>query len=135
MVMPFDPTASIPLALVSVSSPTMSEQALYDVAYFELRNRLQSIQGVIAPAVYGGVLRRILAYVDRDRLVARGLSPMDVVNALRQYNVFIPAGNAKFGSLDFQILTNAMPATVEKGARHLARARSQSPFSTRLVAS
>ena len=66
MVMPFDPTASVPLCLVSVSSPTMSEEALYDVAYFELRNRLQSIQGVIAPAVYGGKLRRILAYVDRE---------------------------------------------------------------------
>jgi len=68
MVMPFDPTASVPLCLVSVSSPTMSEKELYDVAYFELRNRLQSIQGVIAPAVYGGKLRRILAYVDRTKL-------------------------------------------------------------------
>src|SRR5947199_5433024 len=52
MVMPFDPTAAIPLALVSVSSPTLDETKLYDVAYFELRNRLQSIPGVIAPAVY-----------------------------------------------------------------------------------
>ncbi|RMG44547.1 MAG: efflux RND transporter permease subunit [Acidobacteria bacterium] len=112
MVMPFDPTASIPLALVSISSPTMSEQELYDVAYFELRNRLQSIQGVIAPAVYGGVLRRILAYVDREKLQARGLSPMDVVRALRRYNVLIPAGDAKFGDTDYQIFTNAMPTTV-----------------------
>ncbi|MBW3597093.1 MAG: efflux RND transporter permease subunit, partial [Planctomycetes bacterium] len=63
MVMPFDPTASVPLALVTVSSPEMSEKELYDIAYFELRNRLQAIQGVIAPAVYGGKLRRILAYV------------------------------------------------------------------------
>ncbi len=114
MVMPFDPTAAIPLALVSVSSPTMTEQELYDVAYFELRNRLQSIQGVIAPAVYGGVLRRILAYVDRERLQARNLSPMDVVNALRQYSVFIPAGNAKFGNLDYPIFSNAMPSRVEE---------------------
>ncbi len=112
MVMPFDPTASIPLALVSISSPTMSEQELYDVAYFELRNRLQSIQGVIAPAVYGGVLRRILAYVDREKLQARGLSPMDVVRALRRYNVLIPAGDAKFGDTDYQIFTNAMPTRV-----------------------
>jgi len=50
MVMPFDPTASVPLCLVSVSSPSMDEKQLYDIAYFELRNRLQSIQGVIAPA-------------------------------------------------------------------------------------
>ncbi len=53
MVMPFDPTASVPLCLVSVSSPVMNEKELYDIAYFELHNRLQSIQGVIAPAVYG----------------------------------------------------------------------------------
>src|SRR5574341_509895 len=56
MVMPFDPTASIPLALLSVSSPMLDETALYDVAYFQLRNRLQGISGVIAPAVYGGKL-------------------------------------------------------------------------------
>jgi hypothetical protein len=61
MVMPFDPTATIPLALISVSSPTFDETKLYDVAYFDLRNRLQGIGGVIAPAVYGGKLRRILA--------------------------------------------------------------------------
>src|SRR5713101_7832246 len=96
MVMPFDPTASLPLALITVSSPKFDETKLYDVAYFELRTRLQGIPGVIAPAVYGGKLRRILAYVDRDRLQARHLSPMDVVQAIRSSNVMIPTGDAKF---------------------------------------
>ncbi len=108
MVMPFDPTASVPLCLLSVSSATMSEKDLYDVAYFEMRNRLQAITGVIAPAVYGGVLRRILAYVDPDKLAARGLSPMDVVRAIREANVFVPTGSAKMGDNDYLILTNAM---------------------------
>ena len=112
MVMPFDPTASVPLCLVSVSSPTMTEKELYDVAYYELRNRLQSIQGVIAPAVYGGVLRRILAYVDPMELQARGLSPMDVVKSIEEQSVFIPTGNAKFGDIDYQIVSNAMPKDV-----------------------
>jgi len=114
MVMPFDPTASVPLCLVTVSSPDMNEKELYDIAYFELRNRLQAIQGVIAPAVYGGKLRRILAYVDREKLEARGLSLMDVQKALLEQNVLIPAGNAKMGNVDFQIFTNALPDTVEK---------------------
>ncbi|MCP4171152.1 MAG: efflux RND transporter permease subunit, partial [Fuerstiella sp.] len=61
MVMPFDPTASVPLCLVSVSNPDMTDAELYDVAYKNLRNNLQSISGVIAPAVNGGTLRRILA--------------------------------------------------------------------------
>ncbi|MCK6553263.1 efflux RND transporter permease subunit [Candidatus Binatia bacterium] len=114
MVMPFDPTASVPLCLVAVSSPTMSEKEIYDVAYFELRNRLQSIPGVIAPAVYGGTLRRILAYVDREKLEARELSPMDVVRALHRQSVFVPAGNMKAGETDYQIFANAMPAAVEQ---------------------
>lgn len=84
MVMPFDPTASVPLGLVVVSNPEMDEQELYDIAYYELRNKLQSIRGVIAPAVYGGKLRRILAYVDATKLDVYGLSLMDVQAALRK---------------------------------------------------
>jgi multidrug efflux pump subunit AcrB len=112
MVMPFDPTASVPLVLITVSSPTMSEKELYDIAYFEMRNRLQSIPGVIAPAVYGGKLRRILAYVDRDKLEARDLSPMDVVRAMQQSNVFVPTGSAKIGATDYLVLSNAMVPAV-----------------------
>jgi CzcA family heavy metal efflux pump len=114
MVMPFDPTATIPLAILSVSSPAYDETKLYDIAYFDLRNRLQGISGVIAPAVYGGKLRRILAYVNREKLHARDLSPMDVVNTLRSYNVFIPTGSAKFGDLDYQINANGMVPEVEQ---------------------
>src|SRR5207244_4970532 len=108
MVMPFDPAASTPLALISVSSAELDEKKLYDVAYFDLRNRLQGIPGVIAPAVYGGKLRRILAYVDREKLQARGLSPMDVIHAIQGGNTFIPTGDAKFGALDYQINANGM---------------------------
>jgi multidrug efflux pump subunit AcrB len=113
MVMPFDPTATVPLALVTVSSPELDETKLYDIAYFDLRNRLQGIPGVIAPAVYGGKLRRILAYVDPAKLDARGLSPMDVVQTLRRFSTLIPTGSAKLDDTDYQVITNGMP-------RHIA---------------
>ncbi|MBI3491689.1 MAG: efflux RND transporter permease subunit [Acidobacteria bacterium] len=147
MVMPFDPTATIPLALVTVSSATADEARLYDVAYFELRNRLQSITGVIAPAVYGGKLRRILAYVDRDRLQARHLDPLDVINAIRAYNVLVPTGSAKLGDLEYQINANAMvekvpdfnglPIPVEAGApifvRDVATVKDAAQIQTNVV--
>ena len=107
MTMPFDPTANVPLCLVVVSNPQMNETELYDIAYYELRNKLQSIQGVIAPAVYGGKLRRVLAYVDRDKLEAYGLSLIDVQQALLRQNVLIPAGSIKIGHQELQIFTNA----------------------------
>ena len=114
MIMPFDPTASMPLCLLSVSSATFDETELYDVAYFELRNGLQGISGVIAPAVYGGRIRRVLAYVDRDRLAARNLSPMDVVDTLKRFNTFIPTGNAKIGEFDYQINANGMVVEIDQ---------------------
>lgn len=112
MVMPFDPTASQPLCLISISSATLDEAALYDVAYYELRNRLQSIPGVIAPAVYGGKLRRIFAYVDPLKAQARDLSPLNVIESIRNANVMIPTGNAKIGDIDYQINANGMVETV-----------------------
>lgn len=108
MVMPFDPTASMPLCLIAVSSPTFDETKLYDVAYYQLRNRLQGIPGVIAPAVFGGKLRRILAYVDPQKAQAYGLSPLDVMHAIQNANTMIPTGDAKFGALDYQISANGM---------------------------
>ena len=131
MVMPFDPTAAVPLALLSVSSPTLDETKLYDVAYYKIRNQLSGISGVIAPAVYGGRIRRILVYLDPNKLQARGLSPMDVVRSLRQNNLMIPVGNAKIGNLDYQVTSNAMvpevsqindfPIKIENGAPVLVR--------------
>ena len=114
MLMPIDPTASLPLCLVVVDSPGMDEQQLYDIAYYELRNKLQAIQGVISPAVFGGKLRRIYAYMEPDKLEAYGLTLMDVQRALAKYNVLIPAGNMKVGPEDFQLFTNAIPETVEE---------------------
>ena len=114
MVMPFDPTASVPLCLVVVANPAMNESELYDIAYYELRNKLQSIQGVIAPAVYGGKLRRILAYVDREKLESHGMSLMDVQRALMEQNVLIPAGSIKVGKQELQIFTNANVDKVEQ---------------------
>jgi multidrug efflux pump subunit AcrB len=112
MVMPFDPTASVPLCLVTVSNPDMDDSELYDVAYKNLRNNLQSINGVIAPAVNGGKLRRILAYVDPEKLRAYDLSIMEVHQALRRQNVLIPAGSAKIKDKEFYIYTNAIPDEV-----------------------
>ena len=64
--------------------------------------------------VYGGKIRAILAYLDRDKLQARGLSPLDVMKALDRYNVFLPTGDAKFGETDYALDSNSMYDSVER---------------------
>src|SRR3954467_14498838 len=110
VVLPFDPTSTTPVGIVAVDSPDQSqtESILYDVGRYEVRNMLMSINGAVAPVVYGGKIRAVLAYLDRQKMQARGLSALDVMNALVSYNVFLPTGDAKIGDFDYALDSNSM---------------------------
>jgi len=110
VIRPFDPTATLPLCLLSVSAPggELGESALQDLARIGLRNYLGGLPGVIAPAAFGGKERAVMVYVRPDDMEARKISPLDVVNGLRDYNAMISAGTAKFGDEEVQLDTNAL---------------------------
>ncbi len=110
VIRPFDPTATLPLCLLSVSAPggELGESALQDLARVELRNHLGGLPGVIAPTAFGGKERAVMVYVRPDDMEARNISPLDVVNGLRDYNAMISAGTAKFGDEEVQLDTNAL---------------------------
>ncbi|MEX1230476.1 MAG: efflux RND transporter permease subunit [Planctomycetaceae bacterium] len=103
MVMLFDPSAPMPTALLAASSDVLDEKESYDLAYFNVRNMLSGSPGVIAPAVFGGKLRRIYVYVDPAKLQSYGLSLMDVQEAIKKSNLMIPTGNAKIGDVDYMV--------------------------------
>lgn len=103
MVMLFDPAAPTPTALLAASSDVLTETESYDLAYFNVRNMLSGSPGVVAPAVFGGKLRRIYVYLDPVKLQARGLSLMDVQQAIKRANLMIPTGNAKIGDRDYMV--------------------------------
>lgn len=114
VVVPFDPTATIPLGILSITSPDLNETQLKDTARIDVRNMLGGVKGVVAPAVFGGKDRTILIHVDPKKLQARNLSPLDVVEALGRANLMITPGVAKFGGFEFQLDSNAMVSTVEE---------------------
>src|SRR6185437_14839208 len=112
--LPFDPTSSTPIGLVALNSETENESTLYDVGRYEVRNMIMSQPGAVSPVVYGGKVRAVMLYMNRDRMQARGLSPLDVMKAMDNYNVFLPAGDAKFGGTDYAIDSNSMYNFVDK---------------------
>jgi multidrug efflux pump subunit AcrB len=114
VILPYDPTSATPVCLVALNSKTQTEAALYDCGRYEVRNMIMASPGANAPVVYGGRLRTILAYLDRERMQARNLSPVDVMEALDRYNIFLPAGDAKFGWQDYALDSNSMYALVER---------------------
>src|SRR5713226_8603986 len=103
VILPFDPTGTTPVCLVALDSPTETESILYDTGRYEVRNMIMAVPGSIAPVVYGGKLRAVLAYMDRQRMQARNLSPLDLMNAIDRYNIFLPTGGAKFGEIDYAL--------------------------------
>jgi len=110
VVLPFDPTSTTPVCIVAVDSPdgSQNESILYDVGRYEVRNMVMSLQGAVAPVVYGGKVRAVMAYLDRQKLEARGLSPLDVMTAMDRYNVFLPTGDIKIGDTDYATDSNSM---------------------------
>lgn len=114
VILPFDPTSTIPACILAVDSKTQGESILFDTARYEVRNMIMAINGAVAPVVYGGKLRAILAYLDRAKLQARDLSPLDVMNAIDNYNIFLPTGDAKFGTTDYAIDSNSMYELVDR---------------------
>ena len=108
VILNFDPTGTIPVCIIALDSKTAGESALYDVGRYEVRNMIMSSPRAVAPVVYGGKVRAIMAYLDPIKLQARSLSPVDVMDALDQYNIFLPTGDAKFGTIDYVIDSNSM---------------------------
>ena len=113
MVQPFDPTASKPLMLLTVSSKVKSGKELYGLAYYNLRQMLSSVPGIVAPAAYGGSKRRVYIYVDPSKLEALGISQTQVNDAIKENTTMIPSGIAEIGSINYGIDAKGMIIDIE----------------------
>ena len=105
--------SSVPVLQIGLSSDTLNEQQLYDYGIYRLRQQLAPIHGVTLPTPAGGKYRQIMVDIDPLKLQAKGLTPIDVVNAVNAENLTLPSGTAKIGDTQFTVRTNAVPTTIE----------------------
>jgi len=105
--------SSVPVLQIGLSSDTLNEQQLYDYGIYRLRQQLAPIHGVTLPTPAGGKYRQIMVDIDPLKLQAKGLTPLDVVNAVNAQNLTLPSGQAKIGDTQFTVRTNAVPSTIE----------------------
>ncbi len=104
--------SSVPVLQIGLSSDTLNEQQLYDYGIYRLRQQLAPIHGVTLPTPAGGKYRQIMVDIDSLKLQAKGLTPLDVVNAVNAQNLTLPSGTAKIGDTQFTVRTNAVPTTI-----------------------
>jgi multidrug efflux pump subunit AcrB len=103
---------TVPIIQLALSSKTLTESQLYDYGIFRVRQQLSTVAGTLLPAPYGGKSRQIMVDLDQDALLSKGLSPIDVSNAINAQNVTLPSGSLKVGPRDYTVSTNSSPAQV-----------------------
>ena len=106
--------SSLPIGLLSVASDSLGAKEIRDLAYFTVRQQIANIPGISFGPPLGGKVRQITVFLDQQRLLARGISPSDVVTALNGQSAIIPAGDVKIGDLDYYVYSNSLIDVVDK---------------------
>src|SRR5579862_5514411 len=105
--------SSVPILQLSLSSDTMSEQAIYDYGYNYIRTQMANVQGASFPLPFGGRPRQIMVDIDPHALYAQGLSAADIASAIDAQNIILPSGTAKIGTREYNVRLNGSPDVVE----------------------
>jgi multidrug efflux pump subunit AcrB len=110
VVLKFD-ASSLPVCLITLEGQGLNETQLKDLAQFAVRNQVANVQGASVPQPFGGTYRQIQVFVDPVKLEAHQLSLMDVVDAVNNSNLILPAGDVRIGNRDYNIYANSQVPT------------------------
>src|ERR1017187_9017139 len=106
--------SSVPILMLGISGEGLNEQQLSDVAKNNIGVPLATIEGAQTPYPYGGKARQVQVDLDLHALQAKGLSPVDVVNAVSAQNLIAPSGTMKIDRFEYAVETNSAPQIIDE---------------------
>lgn len=106
--------ASLPIGVLTASSEGLGEKEVRDKAYYTVRPQLANVPGIFVAPSFGGTVRQVTVFLDRERMLARGISAQEVVGAVNAQSLLLPAGNVKIGDFDYNVYTNSLIQVVER---------------------
>src|SRR5271168_2074649 len=101
--------SSVPIIQLALSSDSLSQTQLNDLAQNFIRPQLTTVPGAQLPYAYGGSTRQVQIDLDQHALHAHNLSATDVGNALARQNLITPVGTEKIGSYEYTVDLNDSP--------------------------
>jgi len=105
--------SSVPVLQLALSGQNLSEQELNDYGLNQIRTQLITVPGASVPYPYGGKQRQVQVDLNTTALQSKGLSALDVVNAISVQNLILPTGTAKIGPTEYDVsIPNAAPQTI-----------------------
>jgi multidrug efflux pump subunit AcrB len=105
--------SSVPVMQLALSGRNLTESQLNDFGLRDVRNQLATLQGITLPLPYGGAPRQIMVDIDPQKLLSKGLTANDVLNAVNAQNLVLPSGSAKIGATEYTVSLNSSPGVVD----------------------
>jgi len=106
--------SSVPIIQLALSGKGLTEQNLADLGVNFVRPRLVTVQGAGIPWPFGGKSPQVMFDLDTAALEARGLTGLDVANALAAQNLITPVGSEKIGDYEYTVNLNSAPSKIQE---------------------
>jgi len=104
--------STVPIIQLALSGKGLTEQNLADLALNFVRPRLITVQGAGIPWPFGGKTPQVMFDLDTNALQSRGLTGLDVADALAAQNLITPVGSEKIGDYEYDINLNSAPSNI-----------------------
>jgi multidrug efflux pump subunit AcrB len=105
--------STLPVGQLVLTSPNRSNNELLDLANVYVRSAFTAIPGLVSPAPFGGNVRTVVVKADPELMRAHGLTPDQLVQALRINNQTTPSGNVRIGDKNYITPTNTVIKTIK----------------------
>ena len=106
--------STVPIIQLALSGKGLTEQNLADLGMNFVRPRLVTVQGAGIPWPFGGKTPQVMFDLDSAALRSRGLTGLDVANALAAQNLTTPAGTEKIGDYEYTVNLNSAPSKISE---------------------
>ncbi|HEY1314092.1 MAG TPA: efflux RND transporter permease subunit [Steroidobacteraceae bacterium] len=106
--------SSVPIIQLALSGKGLTEQSLADLGVNFVRPRLVTVQGAGIPWPFGGKSPQVMFDLDTAALESRGLTGLDVANALAAQNLITPVGTEKIGNDEYTVNLNSAPSKISE---------------------
>jgi multidrug efflux pump subunit AcrB len=106
--------STVPIVQLALSGLGLTEQNLADLGLNFVRTRLVTVQGAGIPYPFGGKTPQVMFDLNTAALQSRGLTGLDVANALAAQNLTTPVGTEKIGDYEYTVNLNSAPSQISE---------------------
>ena len=105
---------SFPVVILGIASDQLDPVELNDIAENEIRQRFARLPGVAQVDLWGGYVREVRVELLPQRMLAYGLSPLDIRQAIAAANLDLPVGKQYRGRTELTLRAPSELASLDE---------------------